>query len=363
MNMSSHLNLKRRRHSMPAVISAKRVTSVIELRESTTQLKITDLLDDCLEHIFKFLDIKDLLSVADSRKSFKASLDRTFRSKYIKDFCIMPSDEGAYKWGVVKLKNYDREAVINFGDILKFLRCFGELISEIYFSTNLGERYPQNQNNELLRYMNKYCSKTLRGLSMVDAPNILLLKPFVNVESFRLHRESGDKWIDLERVFPKLCCLELSMESIPDYFAVHLPHLKELLLFGPNDVMKNVKKIVQLNLHVQLLTIYEVDDPSILEIVSECRQLKEFHIQFSILNYPSRNIIESLINRLPSLNKMTIEVKGLDMDDMDMLESSFANIHGWRVSKKYKMGMLKNRQIFGERKFITKGIEIIRNVD
>lgn len=50
----------------------KKREEVVEPNESEAgeEMKITDLNADCLEHIFKYLSFKDLLNVADSRKSF-----------------------------------------------------------------------------------------------------------------------------------------------------------------------------------------------------------------------------------------------------------------------------------------------------
>lgn len=44
--------------------------------------KISDVNDDCLEKIFMELDLKDLLSVADSSKKLKTAAEMAFKSKY-----------------------------------------------------------------------------------------------------------------------------------------------------------------------------------------------------------------------------------------------------------------------------------------
>lgn len=49
---------------------------------NATIIKITDVNDDCLEIIFKNLEVGDLLNVANSCKRFKQPVDWVFKSKY-----------------------------------------------------------------------------------------------------------------------------------------------------------------------------------------------------------------------------------------------------------------------------------------
>lgn len=44
--------------------------------------KIIDIIDDCLKHIFRFLNIKDLLNAADTCKRFRERVTLTFVKKY-----------------------------------------------------------------------------------------------------------------------------------------------------------------------------------------------------------------------------------------------------------------------------------------
>lgn len=46
------------------------------------QLKLTNLIDDCLEHIFMFLDVDDMLSIADTSKQLKTAADTVFARKF-----------------------------------------------------------------------------------------------------------------------------------------------------------------------------------------------------------------------------------------------------------------------------------------
>lgn len=50
--------------------------------EADVSTNITDLDNDCLEYIFKKLELKDLLSVADASKCFKVAVDMAYTSEY-----------------------------------------------------------------------------------------------------------------------------------------------------------------------------------------------------------------------------------------------------------------------------------------
>lgn len=57
----------------------------MELTSTVSESKmITDLNTDCMEYIFNYLELKDLLSLADSSKGFYTSLCSVFKKKYCK---------------------------------------------------------------------------------------------------------------------------------------------------------------------------------------------------------------------------------------------------------------------------------------
>lgn len=61
----------------------EKTSDKLKVAESTLEMKkITDLCDDCLDVIFKHLDLVDMLNAVDSSKHFQNSLCRVYTSKY-----------------------------------------------------------------------------------------------------------------------------------------------------------------------------------------------------------------------------------------------------------------------------------------
>lgn len=157
-------SLDRKRYlTRSAVQLAKRKTADIELRTPNKE-KIIDLNMDCVEHILKYLYINDLLHVADSRKSLNDAVKHAFKSKYKKHVSI-GIDFGARI--EVQMKNGHNEKHFTFGTILKFLRCFGELITTVDIVFCLDVYGNKDKINEFWHYMSEYCSETLTELHII----------------------------------------------------------------------------------------------------------------------------------------------------------------------------------------------------
>lgn len=80
--------------------------------DAENPLQITDLNDDCLEHICKSLNLLDLLNVADTSKRFFSVVRSIFKGKHAK----IPVN--------IRMSNFIQfeESITN----LKFLRIFGD---------------------------------------------------------------------------------------------------------------------------------------------------------------------------------------------------------------------------------------------
>lgn len=240
------------------------------------EMKITDLDADCLEHIFKYLSIRDLLNVANSRNSFKEGVEHAFTSKYGKRevlFFIEKSKGKIFEKGkgiIVK----------KFATGLIFLRCFGALISTLKVS---GLR--RKQHREFDRYLNDYCIETLKDLTFFDAPERAiagLKQPFENVERLCVHcGVLGEKLSDFSKWFPGLQSLKLfRLHSLAnsECIEVHLPNLKCLDIDDSHSVfhLDNVSNCFRLNPQLKTLHISKFGNiASVLRLASELLQLEE----------------------------------------------------------------------------------------
>lgn len=347
--MSSPSNGKRY-STLNGVQSAKRKTTDMEQIASSNQMKITDLNPDCLEHIFKYLHIKDLLNVADSRKSLKDAVDQAFTSKYDGNsisILLKPTIITAIN---IKLKNGHQEEAETFSCILKFLRGFGKLITalsiEFSFSMHLNQ---QIRITELRHYINEYCIETLTELKIdsYERGTLPLSKPFVNLKKLVLYNKSVDEFIDLNRSFPKLDCLHLKFISKfnRECFEVHIPHLKEFLIVIRD--MTFATNFLRLNPQIKFLKFYAVtksEDPSILEFINEYLQLKELHVFFWEMNRSWMGWIQVFMKQHTSLDKMTIQCWKIDFmkmtkgatDEIEILDILLPDLNGWRLSTSIK---------------------------
>ncbi|XP_031633903.1 uncharacterized protein LOC116347459 [Contarinia nasturtii] len=119
-------------------------------------MKLTDVIDDCLEHVFMDLSLEDLLNIADTNKELKPAADMAFRRKFGKMEFQLDKDrfQCAIKLG--------EHIVINDKKTqLQLLRCFGHSV------TKLVLRPPGVFSRRLISYANKFCFNSLTDIKIM----------------------------------------------------------------------------------------------------------------------------------------------------------------------------------------------------
>lgn len=182
-------------------IPCKRL-KIIENTEDE-QIKITDLNDDCIEHIYEYLDLRDLLNVALSNTRLQCIADVVFERKYdelgvvaSKDKLELEFDEGS------KLQ-------IDLAEFQDLLLVFGDLI----FSIEL--EYVDHENRKYKKMFEKVfdaiTSHSLENLVEFKFHNIpkgwlnKFTKPLPKVERVYFDDcQLGEKTLLLSDIFPKL---------------------------------------------------------------------------------------------------------------------------------------------------------------
>lgn len=137
--------------------------------------KITDVNSDCLEKIFEYLDIDDLLHVADSNKWLQISAGSVFCHKFgqqkVQLTDIYP------KYGAV----FQRDGTIVVGGLktcLQLLRCFGEFVKNLdisFVDSTKKHHFLMDQ------YINEFCADSLIELRVYGRLTSLMKdvkKPF-----------------------------------------------------------------------------------------------------------------------------------------------------------------------------------------
>lgn len=202
--------------------------------------KITDLNDDCLEHILKFLEIRDLIKVVDTSKYFHSAVSLAYQSRYGQLRVRLVIYPHRYKW-------FDFEfrwiIVQNMTACLRFLRCFGHLIS--YLDIEYDQSSHQNR-IEIDKYVNKYCADSLIRLRLYSAPKWTmdsLIKPFKKVKSIKLSWcFLANNLIEFNQWFPNMKQLKISYGNQ----VIHRNHIEKTfshLEFLSIEMMKCQKQL------------------------------------------------------------------------------------------------------------------------
>lgn len=157
------------------------------------QLKITDLIEDCLEEIFLYLDYDHLITIAHTNKGLKSAAQNAFKSKFGKTLFRLHIDRPnrrpkvAENFNIYQLKTW-----------LRLLRCFGHLIAELKIGTYKPEYRHPNPNlrqnlNLAFRYTKEFCSNSLNKISLYHIPedvfdlfDPVIITPFPKVEAVNM---------------------------------------------------------------------------------------------------------------------------------------------------------------------------------
>ncbi|XP_031617187.1 uncharacterized protein LOC116337041 [Contarinia nasturtii] len=207
------------------------------MRLSTKSIEITDLNNNCLEHIFKFLNLNDLLNVAGTCKKFHSAANYPFSSNFgKKQFHLRYTyiERGSSAFSIDTFENdiYIRKLKI----YLKCLRTFGHLINKLCINYDT-----MPIRDEIDLYINQYCSDYVKEIvfcwSMKGAMKNLT-KPFPNVWSLAFSS----------------CYLEDEITNFNEKF----PKMKRLKFSGSNTIA--TRKCIEMNFsHLENLCIVDVD--------------------------------------------------------------------------------------------------------
>lgn len=228
--------------------------------ELDTQLKMTDLNQNVLEKIFAYLNLGDLLSIADTIKRFQKPVEWIFRCKYGTSkmiFWATHTSRGNHP--VWKENNI---YIDDFTLCLKTLRCFGHVISALdlnYLKIN------EDKCTEIDYYVIKYCTALIDITFKHASEDTLkmMAKPFEKIRkvTFEDTYLSG-KLADLSKWFPRLYTLELKfymrIENCKS-LEQHFPNLENLTIDGQVNNMSWTNIITLLCFNPQLRRLHISD--------------------------------------------------------------------------------------------------------
>lgn len=227
---------KRKRKNLKSKKTNQKQRRKIVQLEST--IKLDDLHDDVLECIFKKLDLKDILNVADTSKRFIPAVELALKSKGIKNDYLSTNSVryDGYDNMVMEIMTspFKRSnvSVYHLSTALKLLRNFGHFFLNLHID---GSTKASLQIRDVINhYVSEYCSNyveylTIESCSVNDMK--ILEKPFPEVKHMTFKRcHLGT--VLLERSFPNLKSLDLHDVTVTNwkFIEVNFPKLHSLFL-------------------------------------------------------------------------------------------------------------------------------------
>lgn len=213
-------------------------------REQPT--KITDLDDDCLEKIFKGIDLQNLLNVAVANEWLRSAAGIVYRRKFRQKPIYLQNSTG-----VLKLINHHSDRIDVFGlkTCLQFLRCLGSSVTKL----KIGVNWNKKQCDYIHQYMNKYCAESLVEIvfwSRSSVSNDNIEKPFVNVHTIKvICSDLSYQWPFFTKWFPNIRTLHLDgVLTDEHYIDTPFQHLQNLQIVINRDKYRQLtdKHITQM---------------------------------------------------------------------------------------------------------------------
>lgn len=169
--------------------------------------KLTSLDNDCLEQIFKYLPLKDLLNVADSNKRLKEVADTVFALNYgEKELNLIDSNE------VLGANLITSSTEIHVGDLkatLQVLRCFGQSISKLVINRSGDKNHSDAQFNAILytilSHVNVFCTESLTDIKIIGDDRLRIDRleySFTNVKQVQIWNCELAEETRLDHLFP-----------------------------------------------------------------------------------------------------------------------------------------------------------------
>ena len=199
--------------SEPVAIINESTTTTTTTTTATT--KLTDINDDCLEHIFLYLSIEDLVNIAYTSKTLKPAAELAFS----RNFGTKRMDIGESPNGNTFM--YEYRVRLCPDQFYRLMSSFGHLILKI----ELGNFKPN-----LLNVVNQFCCKSITDLKFAGMNLQRMKKSFHAAETVSLVNVNTN-WLcnPLNKLFPNVRKLHILEGHIWSMKTIGLfPHLNQL---------------------------------------------------------------------------------------------------------------------------------------
>ncbi|XP_055304290.1 uncharacterized protein LOC129569476 isoform X1 [Sitodiplosis mosellana] len=290
-DQNAESNQERRQGLIDGSEKVKRSTPDDVADKETSTKKITDLNSYCLEHIFNYLELPDLVNVADSNSKLRSDCELPFIRNYRSKKVQMMRYGG---WSThLTYSNWFRIdtstiSIRNMIACLKLLRHFGHLLTNL--SINFDESMPAHC-AEVERYIHDNCAESLVEIDFGYAQQSTfstIKKPFSKIEKVSFSdSELGKEICEFNKWFPNMRHLHFNMcDTIADLRCIEkpIPNLKhlELHINGCDKGFQklNVLECLRLNQNLQIFALSNSFDGTFFELASRYLQNLQ-HLQIN----------------------------------------------------------------------------------
>lgn len=275
------------------------------------EMKITDLIDDCLEKIFEYLDLLSLFNVIVANANLRPAAVIVFKHKFSKN-CRIHIDPLALD---LIRKSFRHYILVNsLKTCLQYLRCLGSSISglDIWYEDSINDK----QYDLIHQYVNQYCANSLTSIKFLNFKNLIkskaipirhFEKPFVNVHTVEVYEiNMSDQFPLFKQWFPNIRTLKLSRDiprGINTSFSFH--HLKDLRLSFMNNefyIARLLKLCPQLHsLDIYMCTRNGITLSKLSCVLKDNPHICNLKVTFGYPLTVSKSEIQQFVDEQPSL--------------------------------------------------------------
>lgn len=221
------------------------------MMEPLDEMKLTHLGIDCLEPIFRYLPLEDLMNVADSNKQLKTAADLVFRLKYGSKTVVIDCNKCKFckylPHPYLFTGNWSKIGhcieFIKLNRAYQMFRCFGHLTSKLEITSQENRIHFDH----LMFCIKEYCIESLTELAILKTPDESLnhfVKPFSNIHTLCV-RSSDLTNISLSKLFPKMKRLTYHCKEAIDFASIEsdVPNLEHLEIIERGSETGSLRKI------------------------------------------------------------------------------------------------------------------------
>lgn len=273
--------------------------------EQSEVKSITNIYYVCLERIFDFLDLKDLLNVADTCNRLQIAATAYFSDEYgNKRITLNP-----YRSSNV-IEVYEDEINVSRKACLPLLRCFGAKIKDLVIE--YAHSPVRQQSNKPEEYINRYCADSLTSISFcrdLNFTNEIIKKPFKNVVDLCcVIVNLENKQANLVNWFPNMRSLYLMHVSTP--IDVTFPHLEHFSIRADADFpIEYIANFLRVNQQLQsfdIQTSQHIPLPKLLDVISENPLITKLCVSPYIVN--PVNVEKAKLMEFAAKRQMMVEL-------------------------------------------------------